>query len=160
MIGMLSKAKGQVLRVAAALHVLSGDCEDDEGKIVMSDTIADTISEDTLLAAKNFVITCCQHAAYVGVGFRRRKRWSNQWTSNILLEAISECVASPEKVSQPWEQSCNRGNKAAALAAMHELEAAGIGELEKKESRRGTSAVSTMSVVWKITVIFMCGSAS
>ena len=37
MIGMLSKAKGQVLRVAAALHVLSGDCEDDEGKIVMSD---------------------------------------------------------------------------------------------------------------------------
>ena len=59
---MLSKAKGQVLRVAAALHVLSGDCE---GKIVMSDTIADTISEDTLLAAKNFVITCCQHAAYV-----------------------------------------------------------------------------------------------
>ena len=54
----------------------------------------------------------------------------------------------------------NRGNKAAALAAMHELEAAGIGELEKKESRRGTSAVSTMSVVWKITVIFMCGSAS
>lgn len=62
---MLSKAKGQVLRVAATLHVLSGDYEDDEGHIVMSDNIANSISENTLLAAKNFVMTCCQHAAYV-----------------------------------------------------------------------------------------------
>ena len=34
-----------------------------------------------------------------------------------------------------------RGNKRAALAAMQELEAAGLGKLESTESRRGTSAV-------------------
>lgn len=35
-----------------------------------------------------------------------------------------------------------RGNKAAAVAAFHALESAGLGKLEIKESRRGTSAVS------------------
>ena len=35
-----------------------------------------------------------------------------------------------------------RGNKEAALAAFHELEAAGLGHLKLQESRRGTSAVS------------------
>lgn len=35
-----------------------------------------------------------------------------------------------------------RGNKGAALDAFHKLEAAGLGKLENKESRRGTSAVS------------------
>lgn len=63
-IGMLSKAKGQVLRVAAVLHVLSCDSEDDEGNIFVS-RVSDTISNEALLAAQDFVQTCCQHAAYV-----------------------------------------------------------------------------------------------
>ena len=37
-----------------------------------------------------------------------------------------------------------RGNKSAALAAMRELEAAGLGKLESAESRRGTSNVCLM----------------
>lgn len=34
-----------------------------------------------------------------------------------------------------------RGNKSAAVAALRELEAAGLGKLDTAESRRGTSAV-------------------
>lgn len=39
------------------------------------------------------------------------------------------------------------GNKAAALAALHELEAAGLGKLVIQESRRETSAVSTVVIL-------------
>lgn len=61
---MLSKAKGQVLRTAAALSVLFSDSIDDDGKIAMS-SIPSEISTRALLAAENFVDTCCQHAAYI-----------------------------------------------------------------------------------------------
>lgn len=61
---MLSKAKGQVLRIAAALHVLTGDSESSQGDITIADVSA-TISKEAILAAQNFVQTCCQHAAYV-----------------------------------------------------------------------------------------------
>ena len=38
-----------------------------------------------------------------------------------------------------------RGNKTAALEALHQLEAAGLGKLEKEKSHRGTTAVSISS---------------
>ena len=38
-----------------------------------------------------------------------------------------------------------RGNKTAALEALHQLEVAGLGKLEKEKSHRGTAAVSTSS---------------
>ena len=38
-----------------------------------------------------------------------------------------------------------RGNKTAALEALHQLEAAGLRKLEKEKSYRGTAAVSTSS---------------
>ena len=56
---MLSKAKGQVLRVAAALHVLAGDGEDEELENI---TVPGVICREAILAA---VKTCCQHAAFV-----------------------------------------------------------------------------------------------
>ena len=54
---MLSKSKGQILCVAAALHVL-----------FHRDTtlnVPDNVSEDAVRAAANFVDLCLQHAAYL-----------------------------------------------------------------------------------------------
>ena len=56
--GMLGKSKGQVLRVAAVLHVLF--VEPSEIASVPS-----TISTNAITAAQNFVDTCCQHAAFI-----------------------------------------------------------------------------------------------
>ena len=63
---MLSKSKGQVLRVAATLHVLFYDatCIDDQEDITVSG-FPSTISTKAILAAENFVDTCCQHAAFI-----------------------------------------------------------------------------------------------
>ena len=51
---MLSKSCGQILRVAATLHVLHYNL-----------VIPDTISESAIKAAENFVDMCIQHAAYI-----------------------------------------------------------------------------------------------
>lgn len=51
---MLSKAKGQVLRFAAALHVLFCDTVDAQGDTTVSQ-IPPTISKDAIIAAQNFV---------------------------------------------------------------------------------------------------------
>lgn len=55
---MLSKSKGQVLRVAAALHYLFS---------VNSPTsqVSDEISEEAILASINFVALCCQQTAFM-----------------------------------------------------------------------------------------------
>ena len=54
---MLSKAKGQILRVAASLHVLFN--------INTPHTIPQTISETAIKAAINLVDVCIQHAAFL-----------------------------------------------------------------------------------------------
>ena len=54
---MLSKSKGQILRVAAALHVLF--YQDTPLKIPKK------VSEEAVRAAVNFVDLCLQHAAYL-----------------------------------------------------------------------------------------------
>ena len=59
---MLSKGKGQCLRIAAAMHVLfqiSGEILGDN----MS--VEDEVSDRALKAAIEFVQTCIQHAAYI-----------------------------------------------------------------------------------------------
>ena len=62
--GMLSKAKGQVLRVAAILHVLFCDQLDEQGPITVR-TVPATISIEAIIAAQDFVNVCCQHGAYI-----------------------------------------------------------------------------------------------
>ena len=62
---MLSKSKGQVLRVSAAIHVLINDRTDEEGGIIVS-PVPNEIADEAIIAAKNFVRTCCQHASYIG----------------------------------------------------------------------------------------------
>ena len=56
-IGMLSKSKGLILRVAGVLHVLF--------QLDTPDDIPDTISELAIIAAQDFVDVCCQHTAFV-----------------------------------------------------------------------------------------------
>ena len=56
-IGMLSKSKGQILRVAVALHVLF-NWENPQ-------SIPDEVSESAMKAAINLVDVSIQHAAYL-----------------------------------------------------------------------------------------------
>ena len=60
---MLGKPKGQVLRLAAALHVVF--CDTVDGRDIAVSQIPPTISKDAIIAAQNFVDTCCQHAALI-----------------------------------------------------------------------------------------------
>ena len=55
--GMLSKSRGQILRVAAVMHVLF--------HFETPLNIPHIISEDALKAAQNFVDVCNQYAAYL-----------------------------------------------------------------------------------------------
>lgn len=55
---MLSKSQGQILRVAAVMHVLV--------HLETPQTMSDTISEKALLAALDFVEVSNQHAAFFG----------------------------------------------------------------------------------------------
>lgn len=81
---MLSKAKGQVLRVAAALHMLFSDTIDDDG-IVRVTTIPSTISKDAIIAAQNFVDTCCQHAAFIAGRSKIEEEISQLTSGNISV---------------------------------------------------------------------------
>ena len=56
-LGMLSKSKGQCLRVAATMHVIFN--------WKTPQNIPTVISDDALKAADNFVSMCVQHAAYL-----------------------------------------------------------------------------------------------
>lgn len=55
---MLSKSKGQLLRVAALMHVLFN--------LDNPSSIPQQISEDAVKAADSFVDLCLDHAAYLG----------------------------------------------------------------------------------------------
>ena len=57
LVGMLSKSKGQILRVAATMHVLFHWEE--------PQNIPNEISDKALIASINFVDVCIQHAAYL-----------------------------------------------------------------------------------------------
>ena len=60
---MLSKAKGQILRVAACIHVLFSDFKGHEHDNIIPTIhqISPEISEAAIVAAQNFVEICCQH---------------------------------------------------------------------------------------------------
>ena len=58
---MLSKAKGQILRVAACLNLLFCDYE----SIKVAESIPLVITEEAILAAQNFVTVACQHGIFL-----------------------------------------------------------------------------------------------
>ncbi len=55
---MLSKAKRKAL---TALHILLCDRVDEDGKL----NVHVFISSKAVIAAQNYVNTCCQHAAFI-----------------------------------------------------------------------------------------------
>ncbi len=70
-LGMLSKSKGQILRVAACLQTLFGVQAYCENQVLSGAAETIHLSEDAILAAINFVGVCLQHTAYIaGRGLR------------------------------------------------------------------------------------------
>jgi hypothetical protein len=61
--GILSKAKGQILRVSACLNVFFSDQEIDHNNatIKVSPHVPLVITEDAIIAAQNIVDMACQH---------------------------------------------------------------------------------------------------
>ena len=53
-----------MLRVSAVLHVLFCDSIDDTGDYTINE-VPMFVSNKAVLAARNFVDTCCQHAAFI-----------------------------------------------------------------------------------------------
>ena len=66
-IGMLSKSKGQILRVSAILHTLfsldEDDCHDLSDDLDIH--VSEVITEKALKAAEDFVSVCLKHTAYM-----------------------------------------------------------------------------------------------
>lgn len=62
---MLSKSKGQILRVAAFLQVLFTLPMDEDQSSCSSSPEITVISEDAIKAAIDFVEVCCQQAAFI-----------------------------------------------------------------------------------------------
>ncbi len=60
-LGMLSKSKGQILRVAACLQTLFGV----QNQVLSGAAETIHLSEDAILAAINYVGVCLQHTAYI-----------------------------------------------------------------------------------------------
>ena len=59
---MLSKAKGQILRVSASLSLLFSIGNDED---TIHEPAVTHISEDVLRADINFVDVCCEHTAFM-----------------------------------------------------------------------------------------------
>jgi len=62
---MLSKSKGQILRVSAAFHILFAIGTSAESSDEYLSATTDEISEEAIIAAINFVNVCCQHTAFM-----------------------------------------------------------------------------------------------
>ena len=80
-VGMLSKAKVQILQVAAYMHVLFSDFKDHEDKDIIPTVhqILPEISEAAIVSAQNFVEICCQHCVFLsgkGILHNEIKRYS------------------------------------------------------------------------------------
>jgi hypothetical protein len=80
---MLSKSRGQVLRIATILHVLfSIDDEDDV-------TYDPEVSEVAVKAAVNFVQTACQQTAFI-VGKGLIQEEVQAYKTGVLCKFMSE----------------------------------------------------------------------
>ena len=167
-VGMLSKAKGQILRVAACIHVLFSDFKDNEDEDIIPTIrkISPEISEDAIIAAQNFVETCCQHCMFLcgkGILDNEIKRHGegtyvclhielmlNYKTADFddsLINNAAYTLLQPGRILDlstmlKNKKYQNRGNKEGAVKVMKKLEEDGLGTLKKKELNRGAAAVS------------------
>ena len=150
------------------MHVLFSDFEDIENKDVIPtvNQISPEISKAAVIAAENFVETCCQHCLFLsgkGVLNSEIKRYSEgrdafwlwfvydfncvgDFDDSLINNAAYTLLQSGKVLDLSTmlknKKYQNRGQKEGAVKAMKKLEADGFGVLKKKEMHRGTSAVS------------------
>ena len=143
---------GQILRVSVALYILFRvECEDP-----LQDALPDTISQDAIKAAINFVEVCCQHTAYIsGRGQieselelvqagddsarENTKKSQQESTEALILGLPGECLDVSYWVHKK-RRFRHRGGIEGALQAMKNLQENGMGKLEQK-SKKGSVKV-------------------
>ncbi|XP_065911094.1 uncharacterized protein [Dysidea avara] len=156
--GMLSKSKGQVLRVAAVLHVLSYikvQNDDSAVETQQSDEIASVISESAIKAAVNFVSLCCQQTAYM-TGRGNIKEEVEMLKTSLQDSSLLDCSSSGAELNTPGyclklpgkqlnlsallyaKKFRAYGYKSGAVDAFKELEAEGLGVLEEVKAKAKT----------------------
>lgn len=161
---MLSKSKGQILRIAAVLETLFQVDADYASKTERSNEISDS----ALKAAIDYVQTSIQHTCYMAgrTTVAEEVEMCNAgaalfyYTVNmivLLLDIPDQHLDNPDIAGYTLllpgkkldlstlvkaKKFKNRGNKPAAIDACKKLEEAGIGSLIELGSARGTNMVS------------------
>lgn len=147
---MLSKSAGQTLRVAACLNILFRIRNDDEPWPTNQSGLEDIIIPDAIKAASNFVDVCCIQAAYM----------AGRSTEPVPIPSIdTECNSSsgderrsneklllllPDRIINLSEVLAakkfrSRGRRVAAIEAMTNLQADGLGVLQDLPSSKHSS---------------------
>ena len=110
---MLSKSKGQILRVAACLHVLLVDFNEKEKGVPTSfKDISEEIDEKAIVAAQNYVEVCCQHIAFLA----GRKTIDSEITCHVEGNNIVFCDLNTFKLHIGDYDSNEMSNAAFTLA--------------------------------------------
>ena len=131
--------------------------------------VPSTISEYAIIAAEDFVTTCCQHCAYLSgrSTIENEIKRCSEGTYNeeitfciiyiclfignceddVVMDNAAFTILQPGKVLDlsmmlKNKKYQNHGQKDAAVIAMKRLEVDGLGTLKKKDMHRGASAVS------------------
>ena len=156
---MLSKSAGQTLRVAACLNILfrirnepwptnddTSNETNDEDKMNTETNVSseDMIIDAAIEAASNFIDVCCIQAAYM----------AGRTTESAVISAIATDCSSTDKQSNEKfvlllpgktlnlsdllaaKKFRSRGGRAAALEAMTNLQADGLGVLQDLPSSK------------------------
>lgn len=147
LLGMLSKSMGQILRVSVALHILFRvELEDP-----LQGPLSDTISQDAIKAAINFVEVCCQHTAYIsGRGqieselelvqagdpsVRETASETQQESTEALILGLPGETLDVSYWVHKKRRFRHRGGIEGALHAMKNLQADGMGTLDQKRGK-------------------------
>ena len=150
---------GQILQVSAALHILFRVESEDPPQ----GPLPDTISQDAVKAAINFVEVCCQHTAYIS------GRGSIE-SELELVQAGDDCTH--ETANEPQQESTealvlslpgqtldvsywvhkkrrfrHRGGIEGALQAMKNLQEDGMGKLEQKRGKGSVNACVSIQYI-------------
>ena len=176
---MLSKSRGQVLRVAATLHALF--------HIETPQQLPTNVSDDAIVAAVNFVEVCNQHVAFLsGMGdidtyitslqemqtgncpllWYEGSKIQCSYTFPVNAEEskirrnASFALLLPGKVLHlsaliVARKFRDRGNKAGALEAMQLLDECGMGKLLSVNSVRGTDKVSKCMLHTRVGIVLI-----
>lgn len=149
---------GQILRVSVALHILFRVEHEDP----LQDSIPDTISQDAIKAAINFVEVCCQHTAYIsgrgqienelelvqagdhGSACETAKEPQHESTEALILGLPGQSLDVSYWVHKK-RRFRSRGGIEGALHAMKNLQENGMGRLEQK---RGKGSVKVCSLLF------------